>query len=71
MTPLPGKRFLGAEYDANTATYSYKDGSGQYPEEMRHAVLNQLDGSDLDWWFALNEKDAWKARLKNNDSGRS
>ena len=62
-TPL----FLGrTEFDSNTITYNFSDGSGKVPEEMRHyleSAAMQRNSVGTNGLSVLNCLWAWKDRL--------
>ena len=62
-TPL----FLGrTEFDVNTMTYHFSDGSGKVPEEMRQdleSAAMQRTSAGANGLFVLGCLFAWKDRL--------
>jgi len=59
-------RFLGRYFDEKTLTWSFKDGSGTIPDEMRIDVIESIrekDGSSLGVLFSW--KDRFKQRIIN------
>lgn len=63
------QKFLGRTFDPKTHTYSFEDGTGTVPEEMRQDLFEAIEQRNAicaNGLAVLATLFAWKQRLETN-----